>query len=82
MQLSGVHILVHDINAHINDNRHKFGTINGCIWANFGKKKSIIKAVAIQSMTWSNSNVLELILSRKYVTAHKPTVNGFCYFTL
>jgi len=51
MQVSGVHILVHEINAHIDDNIHKFGRIKGSNRANFGKKKNhIIKAAAILSM--------------------------------
>jgi len=39
MQVFGVHILVHEINVHIDDNIHKFGIIKGCIRANFGKRK-------------------------------------------
>ena len=36
MQVSGVHILVHEINAHTDDTIHRFGAIKGSIRANFG----------------------------------------------
>jgi len=36
MQVSWVYILVHEINAHTDDNIHKFGTIKESITANFG----------------------------------------------
>lgn len=38
MQLSGVHVLVHEINEHVDDTIHKFSTIKGCVTASFDTK--------------------------------------------
>jgi hypothetical protein len=82
-QVSGVHLLTHEINAHADDNIHKFGTIKGRMRARSGKKKfDYSRSHTEYTSMWSNNDVPELILSRKYVTGHKPTVTGFCYFTL
>lgn len=35
MQLSGVHVLMHEINEHVDDTVHKFSTIEGCVTASF-----------------------------------------------